>query len=650
MGEWEVGQNYEFGGKQYTFLGMDGETPLWREAKGPPTTAPQSAEDAAAARLNSRGGSAVGDFLRMAAQGATFGFADELAGLGAAVVPGGKGYTEARDASRQRVEDLRTLAPGASFMAEMAGGAPVPLGGGAAVAQRVVRPGAGVAARAMARGGAGAATGAMGGGLMGAGESEATDIQGLLGDVRSGATTGAGVGGLFGLGAPLVTGGAGKVGRFVRELVDPERAGRAEATRTLRRAFGDAGIAPSEVGPRLERLGPDGVVADLDPSLARMARDARNQAPALERAGGPVSRLQQRAGGRGDRMAESLRREAGLPERMARGKELADAAVRRVREQHYRPLEEAFQSVDGPNVAAALRDPRVAAVAKRVAPDLVDEDVAKKLAEMGVPANKLPAGRPPSFRELQDVMMDLRDDASAARAAGRPNASMKSNEAYETLLSAMEQDIPGFADAQAAFRKAAKTLEAYDIGHGMKGKPASELAAEMAKLPPEAHDAFRVGLIERWEEALRTRDTGGAAAGALTNAGQELRDQVRVLFGSDEAFRRFLARTGLEETFQITERALSGNSTTAQQLNDALQSAPSSRSEVVNKVWNAIFSPGEARRIQAERVGNLLLGNNAQELQGLLTPNPVAQSAFRLAEGVPGMLGTMAAQPRGLFQ
>lgn len=152
----------------------------------------QPATSTPLSRLSARGGSALGDFARMLAQGATFGFADELAGAGAALVPGGKGYTEARDESRQRVADLRELNPGASAVANVAGAVPaalLPLG----AAQGAVRAGGGL----MGAIGRGTAVGAAEGALLGAGEAEGSPMQ-RAGQAVPEAAAGAALGGAIG--------------------------------------------------------------------------------------------------------------------------------------------------------------------------------------------------------------------------------------------------------------------------------------------------------------------------------------------------------------------------------------------------------------------------------------------------------------------
>ena len=79
-------------------------------------------------------GNPVSDFLHQAAEGALFGQADKLAGVGAALVPGGKGFSEGRRAFQQRTDDLQALAPGASLAA---GVAPLLATGGAGLARAV---------------------------------------------------------------------------------------------------------------------------------------------------------------------------------------------------------------------------------------------------------------------------------------------------------------------------------------------------------------------------------------------------------------------------------------------------------------------------------------------------------------------------------
>lgn len=577
----------------------------------------ESGDAAAQRRLTERGGSALGDFARMAAQGASFGFADEIVGA----VQGPEAMAE----SRQRVDDLRQLSPAASTMSEIAGGVGVPFLTGARVARGLTRPGAGILGRAAAGAAGGAVGGGAGGALVGAGEAEGSAAQRLPSALRGGAI-GAAAGGALGAALPIAGAGLAQTGRFGREVLQPERAGRSEARRRLRQVFEEAGIDADDVLRRMDELGPDAVIADLDPRLAREARNAVNQAASLERVDGPVDKLAQRTAERGERLARDMRKTAGISESMEAGQKAARRAVQEVREQHYLPLEEAFPQVPGENVQAALQRPRIREVARRTAKEVADGE------------------RPPSFTELQDIMMDLRDDVTAARAAGRPNASRRAAQAHDEIVSAMEADIPGFAEAQNAFRLASKRLEAYQDGFDAWAKSAREIRERMAELPPEAHDPFRAGLLQRWEEKLLTREGTAGSVNKILRAGPEAREQIRAAFGSDEAFRQFLRTRDLERTFRLTEKAVQSNSSSVQQGSDLIEAAPASKSEIFNKIYDALLSPGEARRMQAEAVGQRLLGNNAQEVAQTLRPNPFGFGRPGAGGGLGAAAGAGAAQ------
>ena len=86
-------------------------------------------KDAALERVAASGGP-VRDFLHQAAEGATFGQADRIAGAGAAVgnalfpaaFPGS--YSESQRKFQQRTDDLQAVAPGASAAAMGAGALP----------------------------------------------------------------------------------------------------------------------------------------------------------------------------------------------------------------------------------------------------------------------------------------------------------------------------------------------------------------------------------------------------------------------------------------------------------------------------------------------------------------------------------------------
>lgn len=179
--------------------------------------------------------------LRGAAQGATFGFADEIQGgaLGAleAFKSGGatsfrEAYEQQRDAARAKYTAAQQENPLSYMGGQLAGG----------IAGSALTPGAGVLGiagkAASAIGGTGKAAniargivqaggaGAISGGATAAGESTAKDLGGIASDVGGGAGAGAAFGGVLGGGARLLPGVRGSISNeFFAKRVLPTTVG-----------------------------------------------------------------------------------------------------------------------------------------------------------------------------------------------------------------------------------------------------------------------------------------------------------------------------------------------------------------------------------------------------------------------------------------
>jgi hypothetical protein len=196
------------------------------------------------------------DQLRMAAQGATFGFGDEIAGVVGAAT--GRGYAATRDASRERLAQIRNAKPVAAAVAEGLGGVAVPVGAVVNVARggRAALPAMKAAVEASRSGqlgraaAHGALTGGVVGGLFGIGEAE--------GGLKEHAA-GAALGGATGAGLGAVTGAVGgAVGRrAAQRRVDAakERAANAPRSDQLAEEFAAAaGVPGGRLAPAREAV------------------------------------------------------------------------------------------------------------------------------------------------------------------------------------------------------------------------------------------------------------------------------------------------------------------------------------------------------------------------------------------------------------
>jgi len=595
-------------------------------------------------RLANDDGSGLGDFVRMAAQGGTFGFADELAGMGAQVIPGGRDYHEALAASRQRVSDLRETSPGASAMAEAAGGMLLPAGAASRIAGRIAPAGSSLVGKIMSGMVGGALSGGGAGAAYGFGDTNGTLLERLAAAKKHGAV-GAGVGYVAGGLFPALGGGLGATGRSMAETLVPTQSAGPLANRRLGMKAAEAQIDPAAATTQMGELGPGAIVADLDPVLAREAKTSRNMAASLDRAGGPVEMLEYRAAQRGERMAAQMREVSGISEDMPHGEAASRAAIQKVREDYYIPLEDAFPVVDGPNVREALKIPGVS----RTRASIRSSDPRRARPPVAPGAIQ----ESPSFTELQAILKSLDDDVTAAVTAGRPNASMAAREVRDTLRDAMELDVPGFAEAQREYMLASKKLESYAEGFRLWKSPSRTILETMNALPSdEAKDAFRVGMLQHWEESLLNREGSPAIVTDILRGGPEMREKIGLIFGgaSSDSYREFTRRMGVENVFQNTERAIGTRTTysTAQQSGDVLSAGgPPTRAKLLNRVLEAIFSPEDAQVAQAEMVGETLFGPGLERLLSTMQRNSMTsarvgpQPMFSAAPS--GALGSIAA-------
>lgn len=343
----------------------------------------------------------LSNFVRTLAEGATFGFADELAGVGAALVPGGQDFEGAVEESRARMDVIRRTNPGAAFAGELAGVAASPLTGLLGAGFGVIR-GAGGVLRSLAAGGA---TGAAGGALMAAGQGE--------GDLVERAAPAA-VGGLAGgLTGGLLSAGGAVAGRFAR----PFRSTRRMARDELADMTAQAGLTPEELPAAVRRAsvpnGPEAVVADVSPAFGRRAPGIVRQAPGLQTDVVPALRVR-----------------------------LAPQQVERAKRAVWEPLERANPVVRDRTLINLVRsDPAVADAARRV---------------MG---QKFQTVDQLTFRQAQSIRQRM---VRALTRDPSPEEFRKISDALTRFDALLETRIPGFREANQRYREVIQRLEGFE--------------------------------------------------------------------------------------------------------------------------------------------------------------------------------------------
>lgn len=480
-----------------------------------------------------------------AAQGATFNFADEMAGL---VNP------QYRDVVRGATQQFAAERPMAAAGLELAGGlatapftGPLSLGRGATTMGRVARTAGDIAAQ---------------GALSGAGAADE-------GDRLTGAAMGAGTGLAIG-------GGANVLGRAVRG---------AAITPIASRMPGVMGIAPETLGgynvrpdyPRerlaelLERDAQARIMTGVEPGQEAVMTAARlrklgKEAPIAAAGGNTLAEIdmlanlpgtagrqltmQQRrvAAGRGGAITETAERATGVTrsaedELTNLAKKQADAAgplYSKLRDVTF-PVDEELQSILGRarlDLGAAQR-------------------TATRRGEPTAQLRSLKQGDQLPFAAADQLKRSLWDKAQAARRKGANNEAADLDRLRLDLVKKLDSLSPDYAKARETYAGFAELETAVELGRGALSESSEALSKLTKDLTPSELEAFRVGAVD----ALRGVAGSQAGQTRLLNMYKEpeLQGKLRAIFGND--FRQFQRMILSQEELKKLERVGGGSQT-----------------------------------------------------------------------------------------
>jgi len=498
------------------------------------------------------------NLIRSAAQGLSFGFADEAASLF-----GG-------DEEKERIRLANTLFkqahPKADIAAQLVGG----LGAGGAVARYLP------ALKNMSRLGklaTGAATGAGAASLQAAGEAD----EGHRGEAAANVAI---PGALVGVGATAVAGGLGTIGKYIGEALSPAR--RAEE-RLVDAAIAAGKKAPGLPGTPLQRgvqflrnqytraatagRGDDVMLADLSPKMRSVLDFAANANDDV--ATDVAERVYGRMHDASDRLLGDVRLLAGDDHAPTRLAELVE--MRRTfanSPEGYAGLRARNPVLRSSTVASGNAEVALTQNAEPLAEILnrpVVKQAIRKARKTGMIGN-MKEGPELSFSHLQDVKEALDDAVESAFANKKGNLGTRLKEARDALVEQLETRVPDYPRVAAKYREMKgleaalqQGVEAYRM-HDSRG-----LKQLLATFTPQQLREFRRGMISALIEDLRAMQTNRDAAARLVNASQSLQDKLKIVFGDENVFREFMRRVQWEKAMADTRSAV-GNSATARRL------------------------------------------------------------------------------------
>jgi hypothetical protein len=540
---------------------------------------------------------------RGAAQGATFGFSDELRGLAEAgglkpnepsgLVPVAKGaykyltgdkeaekaYNAAVERERQADELAKQQHPIAHGVGEIAGAIP---------SMAALPAGEFAQAGRLAPYLKGAQVGAEYGALSGAGEG--TDATSRLTGAGAGTVSGA----IGGAAAPAIGGIAGaaydKFGKpitnTVRGWINPE----AEAARRLTVALradqdliskGQAeGMSPAEWAAARAK-GEPVTLADLGSSNTQaLLRSAANTSPEgramLEKV------INDRFAGQTERVADTVR---GLVAGGANAGKTADQLVAEYDANRLPAYRQSFREGDkeitSPTIERLMGSPMFVDAMKGAVTSGQDRAVTEGLGAFNpgvtvenglIKFTKTKPNGVPQYPNLQywDAVKKKLDSVAsvAARQGDKDTADLASNMA-RTLRNELDQQVPSYANARGVASQYFGESNALEAGRKLAGKKVdpAEISQVMRQMKPDERELFKEGYASDWaNRVIGNISDSRDITKAMFNSPNE-RARALAVFGP-AGMAKIQARMTLETIMDGARKAM-GNSTTASQLIEA---------------------------------------------------------------------------------
>ncbi len=605
-------QHFATGGRVHM---ADGGVPAFDETRGADASGPPAFDETRGPDQDVGSMTALG---RGAAQGATFGFADELAGLygagpqipslvkanpligpatnvaqpviGAArmakeYLMGGDqtattAYGKARDEARAADELAKQQHPYLHAAGELAGSIPAM----AVLPGGEIAEGANLATKMVK----GAQVGAEYGGLSGLGEgkdigdSAMKSAEGIVGGIVGGA------------GAPVVGAGLSKIAeKFVspavgaiRGAINPE----AEASRRLAAALqkdqdliaaGKAeGMSPTEwINAR--HAGEPVTLADLGSSNTQaLLRSSANTSPEgraiLEKA------LNDRFYGQSERVANEVRGlVAGGANAGKTAEDLVSAYDKGRKPLYKQAYADGDKQIMSPAIEQMMGSPSFTKAMKGAVSSGQDRAVTEGYGAFNpgvtidpggaIRFNKGPTGVPifPNLQYWDAVKRQLDDMAGAAMRSGEKGQGGVLSNMANTLRSELDKQVTSYADARGFASKFFGESNALEAGRNLAGKKVdpSVISDAMKKMKPDERALFQEGYASDWANRVisnisDTRDI----TNAMFNSPNE-RARALAVFGQ-AGLDKIQARMTLETIMDGARKAM-GNSTTARQLIEA---------------------------------------------------------------------------------
>lgn len=516
--------------------------------------------------LTRQAGGKVSDFGvgRSAAQGITFGFADEMEALAKSLA--GKGTYEQNLASLNLAkQEYERQNPAKAMTAEVVGGLPyalVPFLGAARYAKMAET--ASPMIRAGVQAGQAAVTGGVTGALTGAGTAD-------VGQRMAGATSGGTVGTIVGGVAPSATKAIGSAGSKVVDVTSGipvvQRVGQAVGLATgqtidsanrakakLLEAMYRDSMTPDDLAKLISSTTKPVGIVDVAGENVKSLADVAQKYPGTSRQAAKVA-IEERGAGQAERIKADIAKYLGeFKDPFDYTQQIAER-----QKQVSAPLYASAYSygeVTSPKVLKFLELPQFKSAAKEAQNLLAAEG---REVDMTRPTVEVLD----NIKRGLDSLIEKETDAVTGKKTQLGKIYVqKKNE----FLSELDSAVPDYGKARKAFAGDAEIIDATRSGQDFFKLSAAEAKRAFSALSPSEQEAYRIGAIDSVKKKIATaKDTADVRKRVFGSA--EDRERMRSLFPDNASFNAFEKDMTTEATMRATqEKILRGSQTAERQL------------------------------------------------------------------------------------
>lgn len=575
------------------------------------------------------------DIMRSLASGATFGFADEIAGGMNTLTGLGGDKTLSENIKAEQARD-KEIPAAISIPGNIAGG----VASGIATAAPVLGAKALASVPNIVKS---VGVGAAQGGLAGAGYAEE-------GERLAGAGKGAAIGGALGAVVPALTATARAVGRTIAK---PFQSPATKALEKIGEAVSRDDVAAERLASRMGAMGEQATLADAG------GRNVQGlAAAAVRQPGGAGNRAQivlnQRQLGQASRLTDAAKRIVGQGDDFStvvddviatRAKDAAPL-YEKAYEKTIDLTDDLVNIVKRPAFRQAFQNART--IALNEGDDIPALIVKNAKGENVINAEALKETRVWDYikRGLDDVIEGAKEPITGKIKTdqGRALVGLK-----QKMLEELDNINPDFKAARASFAGHSESLDALQQGRSFLKGDVDLTRKQIEALADADKEFFRIGVIQGIKDKVETAsDTANAVRKIFGN--QKLREKMAAVFPDQKAFREF-ERTMISETrFANTRAKVLSGSQTAERLEEsadlagtALDAATGNKLGLARRAVQAVTNRAPSPDISRE-IGQLLFntnqGKNAATIEELNRMMLARELAKGRAQGVnAGLVG-----------